>query len=191
MWTGEPTTGERRSDAGHDEPGARILTLVRFGRLFALGLIMAIGTLGVLALALEVTTEARALTLAFTTFVLFQVFNAFNARNEDLSVLRRQSLRNGRLWVALAAVVALQVLIVQVAAFQGLFETESLTATGWLVAVGVGSSILWIEELHKFVRGVASSHSRRSAATTMRDRSGNLRSSPSYVAESSSRVDTP
>jgi Ca2+-transporting ATPase len=134
------------------DPGARILTLVRFGRLFALGLIMAIGTLGVLAIALDVTAEARALTLAFTTFVFFQVFNAFNARNEHLSALRRQSLRNGRLWIALAAVVALQVVIVQVGAFQGLFETESLTAIGWLVAVGVGSSILWIEELHKLIR---------------------------------------
>jgi Ca2+-transporting ATPase len=143
------------------DPRARILTLERFGRLLALGLLMAIGTLGVLGLALDVTTEARALTLAFTTFVFFQVFNAFNARSERRSALRRESLRNARLWVALAAVVALQVMIVEVGAFQGLFETESLTAAGWVVAIGVGSSILWIEELHKLVRRVASARRRR------------------------------
>ena len=142
------------------DPQARILTLGRFGRLLVLGAIMAIGTLGVLAIALEVTTEASALTLAFTTFVFFQVFNAFNARNEHLSALSRQSLRNARLWLALAAVVALQVLIVQVPAFHGLFKTTALPATGWLVAVGVGSSILWIEEVHKLVRRVASTPSR-------------------------------
>ena len=126
-----------------------------------MGLIIAIGTLGVLSVALDVRTEARARSFAFTTFVFFQVFSSFNARNERLSALRHQSLRNARLWVALAAVVSLQVFIVQVGAFQGLFKTESLSAAGWFVAIGVGSSILWIEELHKFGRSVVATRNHR------------------------------
>ena len=50
--------------------------------------------------------------MAFTTFVFFQVFNVFNARDERQSVFHRDTLRNGKLWLAVAVVVVLQVLAV-------------------------------------------------------------------------------
>jgi Ca2+-transporting ATPase len=48
------------------------------------------------------------MTLAFTTFVLFQFFNIFNARTEHGSAFNAQFFSNGKLWLALFAVVALQ-----------------------------------------------------------------------------------
>jgi Ca2+-transporting ATPase len=113
------------------------------------GVVMAAGTLGVLAATLSVTTEERALAIAFTTFVLFQVFNALCARSETASVFSRDTLRNGKLWLALAVVVALQVAAVHVDAVQSVFGTADLTAGDWLVAIGVASTVLWFDEARK------------------------------------------
>ena len=48
-------------------------------------------------------------TMAFNTFVLFQFFNILNARSDRNSVFRRHTFTNPQLWIALAAVILLQV----------------------------------------------------------------------------------
>ena len=114
-------------------PAARILSWRRLQHLLGFGLIMALGTLGVLAYGLAYLPEPEALTLAFTTFVFFQVFNVFNARNERESVFGRHTLTNRRLWLALASVVGLQVAVVEVPALHGLFKTTDLDTGAWLL----------------------------------------------------------
>ncbi|SHJ04647.1 Ca2+-transporting ATPase [Hymenobacter daecheongensis DSM 21074] len=125
--------------------GARILSLSRFWRLLLYGLIMAAGTLGVFHYA-QPYGEVYALTLAFTTFVLFQFFNVFNARAEHGSTFNRLFFSNGRLWLALAAVAGLQVLVVQWPAAQLIFHTTALTAQDWALALAVAFSILLLDE---------------------------------------------
>ena len=132
-------------------PAARILSWRRLQHLLGFGLIMALGTLGVLAYGLAYLPEPEALTLAFTTFVFFQVFNVFNARNERESVFGRHTLTNRRLWLALASVVGLQVAVVEVPALHGLFKTTDLDTGAWLLAILVASTILILEELRKLV----------------------------------------
>ena len=132
-------------------PDDRILHGRRLRVLVGYGAVMAVGTLGVLAWAMDNSTEAHALSLAFTTFVLFQVFNVFNARAEDRSIFSRDLFTNGKLWAAVLGVVVLQVLAVTVDPFQEVFGTVDLDADDWLVAVGVASSILWLDELRKLV----------------------------------------
>ena len=131
------------------EPSARILNGGRLTRLVACGAVMAAGTLSVLAWAVGTGTEAHALTLAFTTFVLYQVFNVFNARTENASVFSRDLFRNAKLWLAVGGVVVLQVLAVHVEPVQELFGTTDLTPADWGVAIAVASSVLWFEELRK------------------------------------------
>lgn len=48
------------------------------------------------------------------------------------------------------------------AVMQGIFETADLAATGWLCVIGVASTVLWFEELHKLVsrRGLARTNSK-------------------------------
>jgi Ca2+-transporting ATPase len=137
-----------------DDPPRRrtdpILTWARLGNLVFLGLIMAVGTLFVFGHGLR-HSEAHGLTLAFTTFVLFQVFNVFNARNETGSVLRRASLGNWRLWVALATVIGLQVVVVYWPPAQSVFRTQPLSAMDWLTAALVAAGIVVAEELRKLV----------------------------------------
>ena len=130
---------------------AAILTRPRLRRVLTTGAVMAAGTLGVLAWQMEVGSEEHALAMAFTTFVFFQVFNVFNARDEQQSVFHRDTLRNGKLWLAVAVVVVLQVLAVHVDPVQDIFGTADLAAADWLAVIGVASTVLWVEELRKLV----------------------------------------
>ena len=75
------------------------------GKLTTFGVIMMVGTLGVLWWGLQTGSQTHAQTMAFTTFVLFQVFNAFNARVAEGSTFNTNFFRNRFLWVALIGAV--------------------------------------------------------------------------------------
>ena len=132
----------RRSDA-------RILTLPRFGRLLAYGSTMAVGTLGVYFHGLQSGEQAYASTLAFTTFVLFQFFNVMNARFDTTTAFNRQLFDNRKLWLALAAVLLLQVVVVNWGPAQAAFDTVSLNLGDWLLATGIAASVLLLDEARK------------------------------------------
>ena len=127
---------------------ARILTGSRLAVLLFYGFVMAAGTLA-LFLHARPQGEAYALTLAFTTFVLFQFFNIFNARAEHASAFAAGFLRNRWLWLALTAVLGLQVLVVHWGPAQAIFDTVDLRPADWLLAALVASSVLWLDELRK------------------------------------------
>jgi Ca2+-transporting ATPase len=101
--------------------------------------------------ALADSGAAKARTVAFTTFVLFQFFNIFNARAEHGSAFNRQFFSNGKLWLALLAVVALQAVAVHWAPAQRIFDTVDLSLNEWAVAVVVASSTLFLEEARKLL----------------------------------------
>lgn len=127
----------------------RILNLRRLGNLSAYGATMAAGTLGVLLWSLQTGSELRALTLAFTTFVLFQVFNAFNARADQGTAFNRTFFKNLTLWLALAGVVILQLIAVNWPPAQTIFHTTALSLSEWGVAILVASSVWLLDEARK------------------------------------------
>ena len=130
-------------------PDADIMPWRRIGKLAAFGLTMTAGTLGVFAFAMQQGQAARAPTLAFTTFVLFQFFNVFNARAETGSAFDRHFFANRMLWLALVAVLALQVIVVHWPPAQAIFDTTDLSAADWLLATAVASTVLLLEEARK------------------------------------------
>ena len=127
-------------------PVEPILGLHRLSHILGYGLIMMSGTLGVLWVATRTGTAEHALTLAFTTFVLFQVFNAFNARVERGTTFNKRFFTNPFLWVSLGVVVFLQIVAVYWAPAQAIIGTVGLDASDWFVCCGVASSILLLEE---------------------------------------------
>jgi P-type Ca2+ transporter type 2C len=132
----------------------QILDRDRFLRLLLSGAVMAIGTLGLFRWGLAVRPDddgAFAITLAFTTFVLFQFFNAVNARVETTTVFSRHTLRNGKLWAALAGVFVLQVAAVYLSPLQRIVDTVPLDLEHWLLAGATASSILLVEEVRKLI----------------------------------------
>jgi len=81
--------------------------------------------------------------------VLFQFFNIFNARAEQGSAFNRQFFSNGKLWLALFAVVALQVVAVHWGPAQAVFDTVDLDAGEWALSIAVASTTLLFEEARK------------------------------------------
>lgn len=126
-----------------------LLPLYRLVKIIGFGMTMMVGTLLVLHYGLRVGDPARATTLAFTTFVLFQFFNAFNARVEGGSALNAQVFSNLMLCWCLAGMVGLQVLVVSWGPAQSAFELTSLGVDDWLIATGVASTVLLLEEGRK------------------------------------------
>lgn len=142
----------RRAPRPTDE---RILTANRWVAICFASVIMAAGTLAVLALAPgaepKVGVPTVAGTMAFNTFVLFQFFNILNVRSDRFTVFRRDTLSNKQLWLALVAVIALQVGVTHWGPLQRLFDTTSISIVQWLVCLATASSVLWCEELRKRV----------------------------------------
>ena len=135
----------------------KILTPQRWSAIVYSSVIMAIGTLAVLIWAPGPEAEAGvptvAGTMAFNTFVLFQFFNILNARSDRNTVFRRHTLTNPQLWIALVAVIVLQVGVTHMGFMQRLFDTTSISGAQWLISIAIASSVLWLEELRKtFVR---------------------------------------
>ena len=123
----------------------KILTRDRWTAIVLSSVVMAVATLLVLNFADHKT-------VAFNTFVLFQFFNILNSRSDTLSVFRRHTFSNVRLWMALAAVVLLQVAVTHIGQLESLFDTEPISLNEWLVAIGVASTVLWFEEVRKLIK---------------------------------------
>ena len=167
LWVNIIMDGPPAMALGLDEPEAdvmrrtprpmreKILTGRRWFAVSLSSLLMAGGTLAVLQWApgaepyAGVATVAG--TMAFNTFVLFQFFNILNSRSDTLSVFRRATLTNGKLWLALAAVITLQVGVTHFGPMQRLFDTTSISFVQWMIATAIASSVLWAEEIRKFL----------------------------------------
>ena len=138
----------------HEPPrpkAQQLLTLARIAKVAVYGMTMAAGTLAVMVYAVDQGMAAKAPTLAFTTFVLFQFFNVFNSRVERGTAFNRYFFKNTMLWTALCAVIVLQVIAVQWPAAQSMFGTQPLHLMDWLLAAGVASSVLILEEGRKLL----------------------------------------
>ncbi len=133
----------------------RILTRSRWGAVVLAAAVMALGSLAVLEWAPGDSVRAGAAsiggTMAFNTFVLFQFFNILNSRHDTHTVFHRDTFRNRWLWISLGVVVLLQVAVTHVGVMQRLFDTMPISAAQWLICVAVASTVLWAEEVRKFI----------------------------------------
>ncbi len=130
---------------------AAILTARRLSRVALYGLTMAAGTLMAYAWGEREVGHEYAVTLAFTTFVLFQFFNIFNARAEFGTAFNRQFFSNGKLWLALFGVVLMQVVVVHWGPAQAVFNTVDLSLADWGIATAVAASVLLLDETRKLL----------------------------------------
>jgi Ca2+-transporting ATPase len=137
--------------------GEPVVTRRMWWGIMLVGVVMAVGTLFVLDASLPggfVTGHGDVRygqTMAFTTLMLFQIFNVVNARSDERSAFVHL-FTNAWLWVAMAASVMLQVLVVHVPFLQRAFGTMPLSLGDWAFCVAVASSVLWLRELSKVVR---------------------------------------
>jgi Ca2+-transporting ATPase len=136
--------------------GSGVITKPMWFGIALVGVIMAVGTLFILDFSLPGGFIAGsgamdyARTMAFTTLVLFQLFNVLNARSDSRSAFRRL-FDNPWLWGALAFSLGLQFAVIYLPFLQRAFDTVALSLTDWGLCVLVGSSVLWLRELSKWI----------------------------------------
>ena len=87
-------------------------------------------------------------TLAFNTLVIYQLYAVFCARSDEESVLRGL-FRNAWLWLAVAAGLALQAVVIYLPALQRAFGTVALDAGDWLLCAGVAFTVVIARETGK------------------------------------------
>jgi Ca2+-transporting ATPase len=144
--------------------GSGVLLTEDWIRLACVGVVMMVGTVGVLdayhpgglftllASGTEPNPadEARARTMAFTTLMMYQLFDVYNCRS------RRRSafvgfLENRWLLVAMTFSLGAHLLVIYAPFLRPAFHTVPLSLVDWIVATGVSASLLVAMELAKVV----------------------------------------
>ena len=107
------------------------------------GIVMTIGTLGLFCWVLMnggANVKTKAITVAFTVFVLYQLFNAMNYRSSSHS-------RNTMLWLSVIGSFILQVLVIYVPFLQTIFKTCSIGLFEWILIIIASAMILVTDKI--------------------------------------------
>lgn len=88
-------------------------------------------------------------TVLFTMFVLFQLFNAFNCRELHDGSIFKNLFKNKIMLITVGCTFMLQILIIQYAG--AFFSTVPLELSMWLKLIGIGSTVVILSELIKFI----------------------------------------
>ncbi|WP_308571485.1 calcium-transporting P-type ATPase, PMR1-type [uncultured Methanobacterium sp.] len=99
------------------------------------GIVMTVGTLALYSYLLSTGTELnRAMTMAFTVFVMYQIFNVFNCRSDG-------GFSNKILFIAVGASFLLQLAVIYLPFLQGIFRTTALGLFDWVVILLIACTI--------------------------------------------------
>ena len=105
------------------------------------GLVMTVGTLSLYYYLLTNNTDLiKAMSMAFTLFVMYQIFNVFNCRADH-------GFSNKFLYVAVGASFLLQLGVIYLPFLQGVFRTTALDGFDWVVILLLASTILISDRL--------------------------------------------
>ena len=118
-----------------------ILTKNTLLQILFLGIVMAIGTICVFAYEMStgIPTQ-KAMTIAFTLFVVYQLLNAFNGRaNSEKS--------SKYLYLGIIVSFLLQLLIIYIPQLQTIFRTTSIGASDWILIFAVSLTIIIAQKI--------------------------------------------
>jgi Ca2+-transporting ATPase len=119
------------------------------------GLVMAVGTLGVMAWATTAfpsTNNIIAQTMGVTTFALFRLFSSLETADEDESLFAGSIFANRPLLIATGLSLLTILLATELGFLQKFLGMVSLTGEQWLVCVGVSLSLIVVEEVRKLLK---------------------------------------
>ncbi len=118
-----------------------ILTKKTLLEILIAGMVMAIGTIIVYSYQLGIhTNERKAMTVAFTLFVMYQLFNAYNRKANSTE-------KSTYLYLAIILSFILQILIIYLPQLQIIFRTTSIGLADWAVIIVVSFTIIIAEKI--------------------------------------------
>ena len=118
-----------------------ILTRKTLLEIFISGLVMAIGTIAVFAYELSIkSTKSKAMTVAFTLFVVYQLFNAYNRKADSEKT-------STYLYMAIILSFILQLLIIYLPQLQIIFRTTPISLIDWAMIIIVAFTIIVAERI--------------------------------------------
>jgi P-type Ca2+ transporter type 2C len=144
-----PTPGlMRRRPRSPDEPVIPPALGVRLG---VAGLLIAIGTLAVVAWAEDNYGLAVATTMGLTTTSLLHIVAALEWRDPVRSIFNRDTIANGRFNILMLVALALTFLVTSVDGLERIFDTVELSGSQWRACFIAAVSYLALAELGKFI----------------------------------------
>ena len=133
------------------DPAERILPRARMIYVIVIGLVIAVGTLGVIVIAEKEGGAVLAHTMGFATFNLFAILFALEAADERRTIFGSLILENGKLIKMTFLSVITTILGTELGLFQRLLETTHLKLAQWGICLGVSLSIVIVAEIWKLV----------------------------------------
>ncbi len=130
-------------------PGEPLISDAEVKRLAFIGILMAIGTLGLFWYVNLNDGLEKARTVAFSTIIFFQLFLAMSWHTGRELLVSVGVLKNRFLFAAVILGLVAQVAIVQTGVLEAVFKTVPLSAADWLAILMVGSSIFILGEVAK------------------------------------------
>ena len=97
------------------------------------------------------TDLAKAWTISLTILAVFQWFNAWNCRSGNESIFQTNPFENKFMVLATLAAFFFQILAVYHPLFQKFLHTVPLALSDWLIIIALATSIIWVEEIRKFL----------------------------------------
>ncbi len=116
------------------------------------GLVMAAGTLGVLAWGSANYDDTIARTMGMTTFALFRLFSSLETADVDESLFSGSVLGNRPLLIGTGLSVLTIILATELGVLQRLLGTVSLSPDQWAICLLVALAIIVVEEARKLLK---------------------------------------
>ena len=132
-----------------DQP---ILTRGGFAWLASVGLVMGVGTLGVISWAEQVRTQEIAHTMGVVTFSLYALFFSITTKDERRTVFSLDTFSDSKFVIATGVSVLTLLLTTVFGPLQAFLNTTSLDVRQWSVCLAVALSIVVVSEIRTAVR---------------------------------------
>ena len=133
--------GAERDIMNRPPENGDILTKGILLQILFLGIVMAIGTIAVFYWQISSgVSTTKAMTVAFTLFVVYQLLNAFNGRANSEKSSRY-------LYLGIIISLLLQLLILYIPQLQTIFRTTAIGLIDWIVIIIVASTILIAQKI--------------------------------------------
>jgi Ca2+-transporting ATPase len=133
------------------DPERPILPTRLLGYLVFIGLVMAVGTLGVIWWATDAYGEAVARTMGLTTFSLMNIAFALETSNEERTIFSSDLLDNPTLLKGAGLAVLATIVAAELDLLNRILDTVNLSLDQWLVCVVVALLVIVVPEIKKLL----------------------------------------